>query len=128
LGRVKRLRRLLVLTAALALALVPTAARAATAESAAGELAQKYAPIAELREETDPPCDTTQEQYEPTSVDTVLGNPTVLLQHAAAGGDLTTVRRAPTAAQIAGLGEGWYRNLEGEALGNTCVYAKAFKS
>ncbi|HEY5333997.1 MAG TPA: hypothetical protein VIJ21_10665, partial [Solirubrobacterales bacterium] len=29
--------------------------------------------------------------------------------------------------QIAGLGEGWYLNLEGTALGNTCVYAKAFK-
>ncbi len=96
-------------------------------ESPAQELAEKYVPIAEIREETDPPCDTSEEQYQPTSVETVLGNPTVLLQHDAEGGKLTTVRRAPTAQQIAGLGEGWYLNLEGKALGNTCVYAKAFK-
>ncbi|HEX4096894.1 MAG TPA: hypothetical protein VHX64_09205, partial [Caulobacteraceae bacterium] len=63
----------------------------------------------------------------PTSVDTVLGNPTVLLQHAAEGEPLTTIRRAPTVRQIAGLGEGFYLNLEGEALGDTCVYARAFK-
>jgi hypothetical protein len=127
---VKRPRRLLVLlVAALALALLPAAANANAAkpESAAAELAEKYVPITELREETDPPCETAAEQYQPTSVETVLGNPTVLLQHAAEGAPLTTIRRAPTAAQIAGLGEGWYLNLEGTALGNTCVYAKAFK-
>ncbi len=123
----KRPRRLLVLLSALlSLALVPVA-HAAAPESAAQELAEKYVPITELREETDPPCDTSQEQYQPTSVDTVLGNPTVLLQHAAEGGALTTIRRAPTAADIAGLGEGFYLNLEGKALGDTCVYAKAFK-
>jgi hypothetical protein len=125
---VKRPGRLLVLLAALAFALVPTVAHAAAGpESAAEELAEKYVPITELREETNPPCDTAQEQYQPTSVDTVLGNPSVLLQHAAEGGPLTTVRRAPTAEQIAGLKQGWYLNLEGRALGNTCVYAKDFK-
>src|ERR1700710_722929 len=119
---------MLVLVApAAALMLAPTAAHAAPPASAAQELAEKYVPIAEIREETDPPCDTSQEQYQPTSVETVLGNPTVLLQHGAEGGKLTTVRHAPTAQQIAGLGEGWYLNLEGTALGKTCVYAKAFK-
>jgi hypothetical protein len=127
---VKRPRRLLVLLSALLLlALLPTAAQAAAPEpeSAAEELAEKYVPITELREETDPPCDTAQEQYQPTSVDTVLGNPTVVLQHAAEGSKLTTVRHAPTAEQIAGLKGGWYLNLEGRALGNTCVYARAFE-
>ncbi|HVX34150.1 MAG TPA: hypothetical protein VHA80_13515 [Solirubrobacterales bacterium] len=123
----KRPRRLLVLIPALLLLTLAPAARAAAPESAARELAEKYVPIAELREETDPPCDTSEEQYQPTSVDTVLGNPTVLLQHAAQGGRLTTLRRAPTAAQIAGLGEGFYLNLEGRVLGDTCVYARAFK-
>jgi hypothetical protein len=123
---VKRLRRLLVLLPALLL-LATGAARAASPEPAAEELAEKYVPITELREETDPPCDTAEEQYQPTSVDTVLGNPTVLLQHEAEGGELTTIRRAPTAAQIAGLGDGFYLNLEGRVLGDTCVYAKAFK-
>jgi hypothetical protein len=125
---VKRPRSLLVpIAVALALVLAPAVAHAAEPESAAKELAEKYVPIAELREETDPPCDTSEEQYQPTSVETVLGNPTVLLQHDAEGGELTTIRRAPTAQQIAGLGEGFYLNLEGRALGNTCVYAKAFK-
>ncbi len=120
-------RSLLVpIAAALLLALAP-GAQAAQPESPAEELAQKYVPITELREETDPPCETEAEQYQPTSVDSVLGNPTVLLQHAAEGADLTTVRRGPTAEQIAGLGEGWYLNLEGTALGDTCVYARAFK-
>jgi hypothetical protein len=142
---VKRRCLLVFLATALALALVSAAAHAgipkkyfksggttevgikAPAESPAQELAEKYVPITELREETDPPCDTAQEQYQPTTVNTVLGNPTVLLQHAAEGAPLTTIRRAPTAPQIAGLGEGFYLNLEGTALGNTCVYAKAFK-
>jgi hypothetical protein len=127
---VKRPLRLVFLTAALLLVIVPAAARAAPTpenEPGARQLAERYVPITELREETDPPCDTSEEQYQPTSVDTVLGNPTVLLQHAAEGAPLTTVRRAPTAAQIAGLGDGWYLNLEGRALGDTCVYARAFK-
>ena len=127
----KRPPRLVLLGVALLLALVaPTAARAATpgVESPAEELAQKYVPITELREETDPPCDTSQEQYQPTSVDSVLGNPEVVLQHGAEnGGALVDVRHAPTARQIAGLGHGWYLNLDGRVLGNTCVYAKAFK-
>jgi hypothetical protein len=132
---VKRPRRLALLTLALLLAFVP-AAHGAKVDSlgvsdpetaAAEELAEEYVPITELREETDPPCDTTAEQYQPTSVETVLGNPTVVLQHAAEGAPLTTVRKAPTAAEIAGLGEGWYLNLAGTALGDTCVYARAFK-
>ncbi len=132
----ERSLRLLVLLAALLAGVAPAAARGApppqgdptgaATEAAARELARKYVPVAELREQTDPPCDTTEEQYQPTSVHTVLGNPTVVLQHKAQGGELTTVRRAPTAADVAGLGEGWYLNLEGKVLGDTCVYAKAF--
>ncbi|MBS1882703.1 MAG: hypothetical protein JSS97_07065 [Actinobacteria bacterium] len=136
-------RRLLVPIAALLLALLPalahgapkdyfkgeatTAVAAPAAESPAEELAEKYVPITELRKETDPPCDTSQEQYQPTSVDSVLGNPTVTLQHEAADGELTDVRKAPTAEEIAGLHGPWYLNLEGRVLGNTCVYARAFK-
>lgn len=134
----KRPRRLLVLLSALLLlALTPAAAEAARqgdttvtvgtpTESAAEELAEKYVPIVELRKEENPPCDTAEEQYQPTSVDTVLGNPSVELQHAA-DGKLTTVRHAPTAEDIAGLRGDWYLNLEGRALGDTCVYARAFK-
>ena len=46
------------------------------------------AAIAMLREQQDPPCETTAEQYEPTSVDTVLGNPTVTLDAEGPDGEL----------------------------------------
>ena len=79
-----------------------------------------------LREQQDPPCETSAEQYQPSSVDTVLGNPNVTLHRSVPGEGLEDVKKAPTAADIAGLGEGYYLNLQGEALGDTCVYAKDF--
>jgi hypothetical protein len=98
----------------------------AAAASPAQRLAEKYVPVTMLREETDPPCDTSEEQYQPTSVNTVLGNPTVTLTHEVPGKGLVDVMKAPTAADVAGLGDGYYLNLEGKPLGDTCVYARAF--
>jgi hypothetical protein len=95
-------------------------------DAAAIKLAHRYAPITMLREQVDPPCEKSAEQYEPTSVGTVLGNPTVTLTREGPDGRLEDVRKAPTASDIAGLPDGYYLDLEGEALGETCVYAKAF--
>jgi hypothetical protein len=96
-------------------------------EAAAQALAQTYAPIAMLREQQKPPCETSAEQYRPTSVETVLGNPSVALtRDDLKTGRLEEVEQAPTAADIAGLPDGYYLDLEGEALGETCVYAKDF--
>src|ERR1700712_6049108 len=101
---------------------------AVTPETAATEaLARKYAPITMLREETDPPRPTSAEQDEPTSVDPGLGNPKVTLTAFLPGKGLVDVKKAPTAADIAGLTGAYYLNLDGEALGETCVYAKDFK-
>jgi hypothetical protein len=111
---------------ALPLGFAATAA-AAPAGSAARQLAEKYAPITMVREQQDPPCETSAEQYEPTNVDSVLGNPSVRLEKFVEGVGLEEVTRAPTAADIAGLGDGYYLNLDGEALGETCVYAKDFE-
>lgn len=98
------------------------------AERAGAEgLAKRFAPITMLREEQDPPCETSAEQYQPTSVDTVLGNPTVALTTYVAGEGLKTLMRAPTAADIAGLNENHYLDLHGEVLGDTCVYARDFR-
>jgi hypothetical protein len=113
---------------ATAAATTDTARLLTSSEAAAIKLAHRYAPITMLREQQDPPCETSAEQYQPTSVGSVLGNPTVTLTH----DDLTTgklekVMKAPTAADIAGLPDGYYLDLEGEALGDTCVYAKAFQ-
>jgi hypothetical protein len=91
-----RSRRLFLGLATIALlCLPPTAAGAATpdggaartiragtpSEAAAETLAQTYVPIAMLREQQKPPCETSAEQYQPTSVETVLGNPGVTLSH-----------------------------------------------
>lgn len=123
-----RARRLVLLgIGALAAFAPPAAAATVPADPAAQQLAERYAPITMLREQTDPPCDTSEEQYEPTTVSTVLGNPTVTLTHELPDGSLEEVKQGPTAADIAGLREGWYLDLEGKALGDTCVYAKAFR-
>jgi hypothetical protein len=105
----------------------PALARGAGPVSAAQRLANEYAPITMVRVQDDPPCDTSREQYQPTSVDTVLGNPTVTLDRAVGGRKGTqVVRRAPTAKDIAGLGSDYYLNLKGNPLGDTCVYARSF--
>lgn len=125
-----RFRRLVPALTTLAVLALPAAAGAAPAapgEAAARELAQRYAPIAMLREEQDPPCETSTEQYQPTSVGAVLGNPTVTLTHEANGEKLEQLGRAPGAADIAGLPDGYYLDLEGKVLDDTCVYSRAFK-
>ncbi|CAN5515734.1 hypothetical protein BH20ACT15_BH20ACT15_10210 [soil metagenome] len=107
-----------------ALLLFPAAAPAQE-QDAAQQLAEKYAPITLVREQQDPPCDTAEEQYEPTSVGTVLGNPLVTLTRYV-DGKLKKVKAAPTATDIAGLGEDHYLDIRGSPLGDTCVYAKDF--
>jgi hypothetical protein len=106
--------------------LLPAGSATAQSPAAAQRLADKYAPIAMLRKQEDPPCDTAEEQYQPTSVDTVLGNPTVTLTHFVPGKGLEEVKKAPTAGDIAGLGGDYYLDLRGDPLGVTCVYAKDF--
>lgn len=75
--------------ARLALALVAIglagAAPAAAQEGAEQRLIEDYAPRVMIREQQDPPCEISAEQYRPTSVDVVLGNPTVELTELAGG-------------------------------------------
>ena len=111
---------------AFALLLLGAAPAPAQSEDAARELADKFSPITMIREQTDPPCQTTAEQYEPTSVDTVLGNPAVELYKGDPDGPVEAVDRGADAAQIAGLGKNYYLDLNGDPLGDTCVYAKDF--
>jgi hypothetical protein len=120
-----RSRRFALLIATVLTLGVPTAA-AATASNPAQRLIDAYTPITMLREEQDPPCETSAEQYEPTSVSTVLGNPSVELKRVEEGGKEETIKRAPTAADIAGLGDPFHLDLHGDPLGDTCVYARDF--
>jgi hypothetical protein len=98
----------------------------ASGESPARRLIEAYTPITMLREEQDPPCETSAEQYEPTSVSTVLGNPTVGLKRAEEDGSEVLIKQGPTAADIAGLGSNYHLELPGDPLGDTCVYARDF--
>jgi hypothetical protein len=138
---VKRLRSLAVALIAAALLVLVAASAVCAAEpsgvlghkleepeeKAAKRLAKKYVPIAMLREEQEPPCETSAEQYQPTSVETMLGNPTVTLQkYDETTGKLEDVTKAPSIKEIAGLKGDYYLNLRGEALGDTCVYARDF--
>lgn len=107
--------------------LVPTGTATAQTQAATQRLAKAYAPVVMVRKQEDPPCDTAEEQYRsPTSVDTVLGNPAVTLTHYVPGKGLENAGKAPTARDIAGLGDAYYFNLSGDPLGDTCVYAKNF--
>jgi hypothetical protein len=107
-------------------ALVPPGGAVAEPLSVTQRLANTYAPVVMLREQQDPPCNTSEEQYQPTSVDTVLGNPTVTLTRYVPGTGLRKLGTAPTASDIAGLGDSYYLNLRGNPLGDTCIYAKDF--
>lgn len=109
-----------------ALFLTPSASASAGDKSAIQQLIQAYTPRVMLREEEEPPCDTEGEQYEPTTVDTVLGNPEVTLTEADPDGDETVVKRAPTTQDIAKLGDGFHLNIPGDPLGDTCDYARDF--
>ena len=117
-------RRLLGLATASALmVLAPTGPAHAERDAAAQRLAETYAPIAMLREQRDPPCDTEGEQYQPTSVETVLGNPGVTLYRDTPGKAPVAVTEAPDAGDVAGLDGDHYLDLTGDPLGDTCVYA-----
>jgi len=79
-----------------------------------------------IRAQEDPPCDTNEEQYEATVVETVLGNPTVKLTREGPGKKETAVESAPSGRDVATLDEDHHLNLRGDPLGDTCVYARDF--
>ncbi|MGH2925851.1 MAG: hypothetical protein ACRDK1_07770 [Solirubrobacterales bacterium] len=102
------------------------AAPSAGAETARSRLVASYSPIVMLRAQQDPPCDTSEEQFEPTTVNTMLGNPRVNLTRPAEGGRPQITRPAPTAAEVAGLGGRWHLDVPGDPLNAGCTYARDF--
>jgi hypothetical protein len=123
LGNVTRRRCWLAVVLIAWAALWLAAPGAQASESPAQKLVDAYSPIVMLREQTEnPPCDSSQEQFEPTTVNIMLGNPRAEL--VAPGGQV--VKTAPSAADIAGLGEGYHLNIPGDPLSAGCTYAKDF--
>jgi hypothetical protein len=93
--------------------------------SAARALIQKFSPIVMLRKQEDPPCDVNEEQFEPTTVHTVLGNPNVTLVRIK-DKKKKDIKTAPTANDIAGLPGFYYLDLPGDPITSDCVYARDF--
>src|SRR5215208_1355127 len=108
------------------------AATAVASSDAKQQLVSAYSPELMFREQTsDDNCKTREEQYNPsTTVDVVLGNPAVELVHYAGGNDVP-IKKGPTAADIAGLGDDYYLDLPGDPLDVKCPdkgsYAKDFQ-
>jgi hypothetical protein len=109
---------------AVAVAGTGVAADRAQATGPQRALVRTYSPITMLREQDDPPCDNDREQFEPTTVNTVLGNPRVVLVPPAGSGEDKI--EAPTAADVAGKGDGYHLDLPGDPLTPGCTYARDF--
>lgn len=111
-------RRLLasILVACAGMALAPSAL---AADDATTQLADRYSPIVVIRDQ--PAACEDGEPYLPAVVETVLGQPDVLLR-GPAGESIT----APTAADLAGRGDGWYLDMPGNPLSPECGYEEWF--
>lgn len=114
--------------ALLAFLVVPLAAgqaqaqTAVTVDPAVQELADKYAPRVVVRSQATA-CEDG-EAYLPVAVDTVFGDPQVVLR----GPDDQVVVTAPTANDLAGLPEGYYLDFPGDPLEPGCDYEKWFQA
>jgi hypothetical protein len=108
------------LSALLATLAVPASALEGPPDAAA-QLLQKYAPVVVVRTQTSP-C-AVGEPYLPTVVQSVLGQPDVVL-HGPGGVTIA----APKATDLAGKGDGWYLDLPGNPLSPGCDYDSWFST
>ena len=87
-------------------------------------LADRFSPYVMVKEQSEP-CDTNGEPFVPTAVEVMVGNPQVALRQVGRGDPI--VMWGPTAADLAGLGEGFYLDAPGSALSPGCVYETDFE-
>ena len=97
----------------------PTVSAQADDEGDAQELVERYAPIVMLRTQEEP-CDSDGEPFAPMNVELVLDNPQIALRQVGNGDP--TVMRAPGAADLFDLGEGFYLDAPGDSLNPGCIY------
>jgi hypothetical protein len=116
----RAVRTRIVLAAVLLALLCPAAAGAA--QSPAEQLAAKYVPV--LGIEPQPSACGSGEAYHPSRVDVLLGHPEVQLR----GPDGKVVTKAPTGAELFGLGEGYYLDQPGDPLNPGCTYEKNYRA
>ncbi len=94
-----------------------------TSDDPAQQLVERFAPIIMLKQQADA-CDPDGESYRPGPVDIVLDNPEVALRQV--GRDDIVVKRAPGAADLFELGEGFFLDFPGSSLTPGCIYEKDF--
>ncbi len=87
------------------------------------DLAARFVPVVMLKEQAED-CDPDGEPYGPTTVDILLGNPEIALRQV--GRSDPVVMRAPTAADLVGLGEGFFLDFPGSSLSPGCIYERDF--
>ena len=96
---------------------------AAEPDDPAQQLVERFAPIIMLKQQSQA-CDVDGEPYGPTAVDIVLDNPEVALRQV--GRSDPVVTWGPSAADLAGLGEGFFLDFPGSSLSPGCVYERDF--
>lgn len=107
----------------LGVAASPTPAAAQSDEAVERELAERFAPVIEVKRQ-DGECDSEGEPFAPMPVDVVLDNPQIALRQV--GRSDPVVMRAPGASDLFGLGEGFYLDFPGDSLSPGCIYEKDF--
>jgi hypothetical protein len=98
------------------------AAPFAQAAGSAQELADRYAPIVALKDRSGA-CQlgtAEGEQWRPTTVQIILGNPEVTLRGPGRGS--AVVKEAPTSADLYGEGKGYFLDFPGNPLNPGCTY------
>ncbi len=126
-----RFRLALLATVFAVLMVAPPNGAAATGEagdrSSAQALADAYSPVVMIREQDDPLCGIEGEQYQPMAVDGLFENPQVTLRrNPPDGGKPVPVKKSPSLEDVAKSGEEAFLDLNGDPLGNTCVFSKDF--
>jgi hypothetical protein len=102
--------------------MAPTASAQADPEQ---ELVDRYAPIIMIKAQEDGECDSSGEQYAPTSVEVVLDNDQIVLRQL--GTDNPVMQAGPSASDLFPLGEGFYLDFPGDALDPGCLYEQDFR-
>ncbi|HEX7095021.1 MAG TPA: hypothetical protein VF183_04010 [Acidimicrobiales bacterium] len=90
-------------------------------ETAARELAERFAPIFHLKAQEDE-CDSYGEAFAPMPVEAVLDNDQIALRLVGNGDPV--VKWGPSAQDLANLGQGFYLDFPGDSLQPGCLYER----
>ena len=87
------------------------------------DLAERFAPVIMIKEQ-EQDCDPDGEPFWPMPVDVLLDNPEIALRQMSRSDPV--VMRGPGAADLAGLGGGFFLDFPGDSLRPGCIYEQDF--